>query len=268
MGFTIIGASSGAPTPPPSTSEVFGTFGLTDSISALSVGPSNGKGASSSIGTLTEEIDGFYLFFLRTDLRHCAFDLGVGIDDASMAADLRVTDLQIPSGSASGLKIPVRLSAGDTPRIRYATNNNAGAAYAKLVPYQNGGLGFSAVKPLPGQNNLPAVAGSTAAIGSTSWTAIGTPLLEEAKGIFVAVEQGSDTGRTAGQFALEIGIGAAGSETPIGPALFFQSSTGSINWPGAVGPLQHDFPSGTQFSFRLPVALADAVNCAINYVKP
>lgn len=230
----------------------------------------NGKGAFATIGTAAFRYSGFFLTFICNSTARGTIDVAVNNGGSDQ---LIVQDFYMPRfptvGTLAQYKIwfPVAIPAGAAVKVRFRSTSAAQTANAGVLGYAQdlkGNVGFRGCFSLTDFGATdPTNSVTQTGTAFTAWTTICASSQVRAAGIYAVMSGQGDTTRTASHMQVDIGIGAAGSETTLFSILTQQTTTDPNS---DIHFVPCDIPAGKRLAFRCKCALAaaDSLGVSVN----
>lgn len=190
--------------------------------------------------------------------------MDVGVDDGSgnvyvICPDLRVPGLRVARSGVIHYLLPLHVPQGK--QLAFRCQSAAGGSNGLRIlcgGSSNGHYGaqgysrmVSLYTPAAGSLGITVDPGGTANTKG-SWVQMTGSSSDRVVAVMTCIGDGGDIGRAANQnMAVDIGIGAGGSERVLIPDITFSADTNSDQWgPKLGGPYPCDVPSGTRFAMR------------------
>ena len=251
------------------------TIGLsTGTGTSVTSGPADTKGSYATIGTTGFQYGGLVLSLLASGLGGARkFRLDIAINTGG--SDTIIVEDYYFEGSNTAIAVAplnihlrVCIPSGATVKARVQSNQSTQTIAVALIGVAYdfpGPVGKSRVVSCTDfTNTLPTNTVTQAGNSYTAWTEIRSSLPARVSALWLTFSNGGDSSRTASDFIVDIGVGAAGSEVVIGSILGTQSG-GLFSLIPAFLPC--DIPAGSRLAFRIQCAVAGAADafgvCAI-----
>lgn len=229
-----------------------------------------GTGFTQLIAATTFDYEGFMFYYKRdSTTSHISIDIAIG---AAASEQEIVTDICIgtPSTAVAITKtgcifIPVRVPKGS----RISARCSSGSAVRVFLQGYNGAPGrmegFSQVQALGVSSNRGVSVNAGAAANTKgAWAEITSSTADFIKALCVQIDENANTILTTGQFQIDIGIGAAGSEVIIIPDI----PAAAHSTDDFIAPFHSQFyaieiPPGTRIAARCQSSITDATDRVI-----
>jgi len=226
-------------------------------------GSTNTKGSYVSLGSVTHDCEGFWLWIGNNTAasRNGLLDIAV---DISGTKYIIVPDLLICTGTLVALPaplwVPIRLPAGAALYARCQADVVSIAVRVGLWPGPQGFVhpgGYGRITAYgPDTATSLGVVLDAGGSGNTkgAWVQLTASSTRDHTGLIVATQNGNNNSRTGVRFLLDIGVGGAGSEKVIVPDMPIRTNVSSgveVPLPPYFGPFGAPIPAGTRIAARV-----------------
>jgi hypothetical protein len=184
------------------------------------------------------------------------FDIALSTGDL-IAGDLRLAALREGRHAGGCYSMPLYVPAGSQLQVRCAATTASATMTVVMVGASGGWMGAPGVRRCSALYTPSSSAGviltPTTANTDTAWTDLIASTTRECRAIMVAIGPGNEEVRaTAHHYLIDIGLGAAASETAIVSDLMAANgTTGDVPLPQVFGPFPTWIPSGNRISCRI-----------------
>lgn len=192
-----------------------------------------------------------------------SFIMDIGVDDGAgnvyvLCPDLRVPGLRIARSGMSVYHLPLHVPQGRQLAFRCASAAGSNGVRVVCGGSSNGiygAQGFSRMvalfSPVAGSKGVSVDPGASANTKG-AWSQMTASSSDRVVGLMLATGDDGDVARAANQnMALDVGIGAGGSERVLIPNIVFVAETNADQWrPAQTGVYPCDVPAGTRFAVR------------------
>ena len=234
----------------------------------------NTKGAYTQLtASLSQDADGLVLNVLQAGSTNCSYLLDLAIGTAG-SEQIIVPDLLASTGSGGGgvvmggsvyLPIPTRAGQRLAARCQASTASAVLRVLAHTVKY---GLGNAAelgrivsIGTAAATSRGTSIDPGASAGAKGAWTQLTASSPIPARGVIVMLGNQNNSARTNCTWLVDIGIGAAGSETVLMPDMLFAGSAGADTIGPCYWPLTAvAIPAGTRIAARASCSITDATD--------
>jgi hypothetical protein len=225
------------------------------------------------VAATASDADGFFVHLQNADTGISDYLVDVGLGAASSEVTI-VSNILTSSGNADGFPgqayYPIPIPAGSRIAMRHQCTDTAGNGQRAVVTLVNGGLAakirarfattYGADTTDSGGTAVDAGAGANT---KNTWSQLTAATTSDIDSMVICVGQRNNAANSAQNILLDIGIGAAASETVVVPDIYYRASLGEEIMPKQLW-VPVTVKAGQRLSARIQSSTTDATDRVID----